>query len=100
MRQDVQSAVARLEAAQRREEIYRTGILPELIKADEDMERLFRAGVAGVDVLRVLDVRRKLLTARDIYLDTLWRVTQVRAELVAAVGVLGLPGWNPVLGRP
>ena len=99
VRQNVQSAIARLEAAQRREEIYRTAILPGLVKADEDMEKLFRAAL-GVDVLRVLDVRRKLLTARDSYLDTLWRVTQVRAELVAAVGVLGLPGWNPVLGRP
>ena len=100
VRQDVKSAFARLEAAQKRAEIYRKRILPGLLKADEDMEKLFRAGVAGVDVLRVLDVRRKLLTARDSNLDTLWRVTQVQAELVAAVGVLGLPGWNPVLGRP
>jgi outer membrane protein TolC len=100
VRQDVQSAAARLAAAQTRAEIYRTRILPGLRKADEDMEQLFRAGAPGVDVLRVLDVRRRLLTARDSYLDTLWRVTQVRAELVAAVGVLGLPGWNPVLGRP
>lgn len=100
VRQDVGSAVARLEAAQKGAEIYRKRILPGLEKADEDMEKLFRAGVAGVDVLRVLDVRRRLLTARDNYLDTLWRVTQVQAELVSAVGVLGLPGWNPVLGRP
>ena len=102
VRQDVQSAAARCSrrAQTAQHDIYRKNILPDLRKADEDMEQLFRAGAPGVDVLRVLDVRRRLLTARDSYLDTLWRVTQVRAELVAAVGVLGLPGWNPVLGRP
>jgi outer membrane protein TolC len=39
-----------------------------------------------VDVLRVIDVRRKLLRARDSYLDALWAVSQARADLLAATG--------------
>ena len=50
------------------------------------MEKLFQAGEPGVDVLRVIDVRRKLLQARDGYLDALWAVRQARADLAAAVG--------------
>jgi hypothetical protein len=50
------------------------------------MQQLFIKGDPGVDVLRVVDLRRKLLKARDGYLDALWEVTQARADVAAAVG--------------
>ena len=50
------------------------------------MESLFQQGQAGVDVLRVLDVRRKLLRAQDGYLDALLVYTSALADLAQAVG--------------
>lgn len=95
VRQDVVAALARLTATERQAEQFRTKVLPELRQAVADMEKLFQAGEPGVDVLRVIDVRRKLLQARDGYLDALWAVRQARADLAAAVGEpalgLGLP---------
>jgi outer membrane protein TolC len=86
VRQDVASGLARLAAAEARAEQFRTRVLPDLRQAVEDMENLFQAGEPGVDLLRVIDVRRKLLRARDGYLDALWSVRQARADLAAAVG--------------
>jgi outer membrane protein, heavy metal efflux system len=90
--QDVSSGLARLDAAQRRTELFRTKTLPDLERAVSDMEKLFQAGEPGVDVLRVIDVRRKLLRARDSYLDALNTVRQAHADVLAAAGepVLGL----------
>lgn len=96
--QDVASALARLEAAQRRADLFRARTLPDLQRAVGDMEKLFQAGEPGVDVLRVIDVRRKLLRARDSFLDALHTVRQAHADVLAAAGepVLGLvPPGNP-----
>jgi cobalt-zinc-cadmium efflux system outer membrane protein len=92
VRQDVAAALARLAATERQTDQFRTKILPELRQAVSDMEKLFQAGEPGVDVLKVIDVRRKLLQARDGYLDALSAVRQSRADLAAAVGepALGL----------
>jgi cobalt-zinc-cadmium efflux system outer membrane protein len=92
VRQDVAAALARLTATERQAEQFRTKVLPELRQAVADMERLFQAGEPGVDALRLIDVRRKLLQARDGYIDALWAVRQARADLAAAVGepALGL----------
>jgi hypothetical protein len=43
-----------------------------------------------VDLSRVLEVRRRLLRARGVYLDALWELSQARADLAAAVGEPGL----------
>jgi outer membrane protein TolC len=43
-----------------------------------------------VDVLRVLDVRRKLLKAREGYLDALYELRQSQDDLSAAVGDIAL----------
>jgi hypothetical protein len=43
-----------------------------------------------VDVLRVLDVRRKLLRAQDGYFDALITYTSALADLAQAVGDPGL----------
>jgi cobalt-zinc-cadmium efflux system outer membrane protein len=97
VRQDVIAALARLDVAERRADVFRSRILPDLRRALEGMETLFKAGDPGVDLLRVIDVRRKLLRARDGYLDALWGVSQARSELLAAVGepVVGLSDSPP-----
>ena len=81
---DVEGAVSRLEAARRWAELYRTKILPELKTAVEGIEKLFAQGDPGVDLLRVIDVRRKLLRAQDGYLDAQWEERQAQADLAAA----------------
>jgi cobalt-zinc-cadmium efflux system outer membrane protein len=95
VRQDVAAALARLAAAQERADLLRNKSLPDLQRALEDMQKLFdagQAGPAGSDLQKLIDIRRKLLRARDIYLDALWAVRQAQADLLAAIGepVLGL----------
>jgi cobalt-zinc-cadmium efflux system outer membrane protein len=84
--QDVAAALARLNAARRWAETYRNELLPDLQRSLDDAQQLFAAGDPGVDVVRVFDVRRKMLKARDAYLDALWEVRQAQADLAAAVG--------------
>jgi len=86
VRQEVQAAVRRLEEAQNWVETYRTKVLPNLRSSVESMENLFEKNLPGADALRVITVRRKLLTARSGYLDALWEASQARADLAAAVG--------------
>jgi cobalt-zinc-cadmium efflux system outer membrane protein len=100
VQQDVTSALARLESAQARMELYRTRILPDLRKGIEDMQSLFLAGTPGVDILRVIDVRRKYLGALATYLDVLFTVHQARADIIEAVGDLELLGINPCDSGP
>jgi outer membrane protein TolC len=70
---------------------YRSQIIPELKKGVDSFEELFEKNDPSVDLLKVLDVRRKLLKARDGYLDALWEMSQGRADLAAAVGDPSLP---------
>ena len=86
IRQDVFAAAARLEETRSWIQTYQTQILPDLRRSLTEMDRLFRQGQAGADVLRVLDVRRKLLRAQDGYLDALLAYTQALADLALAVG--------------
>ena len=51
-------------------------MLPQLEAAMTDILNLFERGVGGVDVLKVIDIRRRLLTARDGYLAALWELSQ------------------------
>jgi outer membrane protein TolC len=92
VRQDVATAVARLEVAEHRARVFRDKSLPDLRKALDDLQKLFDANRPGADLTRLIDVRRKLLRARESYLDAVWAVRMVRADLLAAVGepVLGL----------
>jgi outer membrane protein TolC len=94
VRQDVASALARLEVAERRVSQTKDKLIPELQQAVADMEKLFLAGEPGVDVLKVIDIRRKLLRARDNYLDALWSVRQARADVLAATGEPALEWGN------
>src|SRR5262249_4696151 len=49
IRQDVIAALARLDVAERRADVFRSRILPDLRRALEGMETLFKAGDPGVD---------------------------------------------------
>lgn len=86
IRQDVFAAATRLEEARAWVGTYQTQVLPDLRRGVTEMERLFRQGQAGADVLRVQDVRRKLLRAQDGYLDALLAYTQALADVALAVG--------------
>jgi cobalt-zinc-cadmium efflux system outer membrane protein len=86
VRQDVASALARLEVAEARADQLKRKVLPDMERAGEDMRKLFEAGDPGVDMLKVVDIRRKIIRARDNYLDALWAVRQARADVLAATG--------------
>jgi cobalt-zinc-cadmium efflux system outer membrane protein len=86
IKQDVALAAARVAEAQKWVENYRSDVLPALRKTLEDMDQLFRQGQPGVDVLRLIEVRRKLLRAQDGYLDALITCTPALADLAQAVG--------------
>ena len=90
--QDVTLAVAKLAETQELVENYRRDILPALRKGLEETNLLFQQGQGGVDVLRVLDVRRKLLRAEDGYLDALLRTRR-------GVGGFGTGCWRSTRGH-
>jgi cobalt-zinc-cadmium efflux system outer membrane protein len=86
IQQDLAAALARLNAARRWVETYRNELLPDLQKSLDATQRLFAADEPSVDVLRVVDVRRKVLKARDAYLDAIYELRQAQDDLSAAVG--------------
>jgi cobalt-zinc-cadmium efflux system outer membrane protein len=86
VRQDVRAALTRLEQARRVADYYRRDVIPSLEKALTDIRALFEARAAGADLLRVIDVQRKLLRARDTELDALFELRLALADLAAAVG--------------
>lgn len=90
--QDVLAALARLRAARSWAETYRTQTLPNLQRYLDAIVKLYQSGDPKVDVLRVIDVQRKLLRARDSYLDALYEVHQALADLAAAVGEPAVTG--------
>jgi cobalt-zinc-cadmium efflux system outer membrane protein len=93
--QDVAASTQRVDLLQQRAEQIRKKLLPDLERAGADMEKLFQAGEPGVDVLKVIDVRRKVLKARDNYLDLLWALRQARADVIAATGEPALEWARP-----
>jgi outer membrane protein TolC len=86
VRQDVRAAVARLEQARKWVTDYQRGLVPSLEKALKDIQTLFEARAPGVDLLRVIDVQRKLVHARDVELDAVYELRLALADLTAAVG--------------
>ena len=86
VRQDVAAARARWASAHQGVETYNKEILPNLRESLAGIEKLFAQGEPGVDVLRLIDMRRKSLRADDGYLDALWEVLQAQADLAAATG--------------
>jgi outer membrane protein TolC len=64
-------------------EAYQTSMLPNLESSLKDIETLFTQGAA--DLLKVIAVRRNLLTARSSYLDALYELRQAGNDLALAV---------------
>ena len=87
---DVRAALARIREAQTWVNYFRADSLPKLQATMESFEKLFTLGDPSVDVLKLIDARRRLLRARDSHLDALWELSQARADLAAAVGDLGI----------
>jgi cobalt-zinc-cadmium efflux system outer membrane protein len=88
VRQDVQAALARLQYAQATAAAYGKQTIPNLQAALREMQNLFEHNQA--DIVRLIDVRRKLLRGRDSYLDALLEVRLALADLAAAVGETSL----------
>jgi cobalt-zinc-cadmium efflux system outer membrane protein len=86
VRQEVQAALVRSQQAQDWVNSYRQSVVPGLETTLKKMTQLFEAGDPGVDTLRLIDVRRRLLRARDAELDARWDLLQALADLAAAVG--------------
>jgi cobalt-zinc-cadmium efflux system outer membrane protein len=84
--QDVAAALSRLEKVQQTLDLLRSQTLPARQQAFDDMERLFQSGEPGLDILKVINVRQKLLLGQGAYLDALFAVQQARADLLAATG--------------
>jgi cobalt-zinc-cadmium efflux system outer membrane protein len=84
VRQAVLGALNRLHQAYAWADAYRTQVLPAQDTLVEEMKTLFAQG--RVDLLKVIDLRRKVLQARSGYLDALFEVRQADADLAAAVG--------------
>jgi outer membrane protein TolC len=92
MRQDVFAAIARLAQAEEVVKGFNTQTLPTLRQMREEFDKLYTAGQPGVDLARVIDIRRRLLRARDTYLDALFELSQAQTDLAAAVADLSLAG--------
>jgi cobalt-zinc-cadmium efflux system outer membrane protein len=86
IRQDVHASLVRLERARQQVNVYQRQVLPNLETAQKTIRELFEKGDPSVDLLRFIDVQRKLLKARDVELDALWELRQAQADLAAAVG--------------
>lgn len=94
IQQDVTLALQRLGEARQWVKTYQSEVLPALRKSLDEMNELFKQGQPGVDVLRILDVRRKLLRAQDGYLDALLGYTTALTDFALAVGDPALAmGW-------
>ncbi|HLJ97441.1 MAG TPA: TolC family protein [Gemmataceae bacterium] len=83
IQQQVYAALSRLNTARATVEMYQTRVLPHLEESVKDMERLFLEG--GGDLLRVINLRAKLLQARGGQLDALYELRQGYNDLAAAV---------------
>jgi cobalt-zinc-cadmium efflux system outer membrane protein len=86
VRQDVQAALARIRQARDWLNTYRKSVVPGLEATYKKMHELLVAGEPGVDALKLIDINRKLLRARDVELDARWELLQALADLAAAVG--------------
>jgi cobalt-zinc-cadmium efflux system outer membrane protein len=101
VRHEVEAALARLEQAATGLAVYQTQVLRDAESSVAEIELLFRQAEPGVDPPRLVEFRRKVLKARDGYLDALLEMRQALADLAAAVGDPGLAlGFGPAIGNP
>jgi outer membrane protein TolC len=86
IRQEVKSALTRLVEVQELVRVYRKDYLPALETRTRELDKLYAQGGEGVDLQQVLELRRRVLKARDNYLDALYDHGQIEVDLAAAVG--------------
>ncbi len=96
---DVQAALARLAAAQNWRSAYEQDVLPNLVKAKLEIEKLFDNNDPSVDLGRVSAVQRTYLKALETLVDAQFEISQAEADLALAVGepllALGLSAGLP-----
>ncbi len=88
MQQDAATALARLSRVEEVVRRFSTETLPSLRQTREEIDKLYSAGQPGVDLARVIDIRRRLLRTQDAYLDALFELSQAQTDLAAAVADL------------
>jgi outer membrane protein TolC len=86
IRQDVQSALARLARANASVYTYLNEILPHQESSVKAIEKFLESGDPNVSVIHLIETRRKELKAQDGFLDALWELRQARADVAAAIG--------------
>src|SRR5262249_5017671 len=84
--QDIRVALSRLEKARTWADTYRLQVRPNLEACLKDIRELYQTGAEGVAGLKVPEIRRKVLKARDGELAALLEVRQAWADLAAAAG--------------
>ena len=57
------------------------------------MQRIYESGQS--DVIKLLDVRRRLIESDNAQLDAVWQTTQAYADLLTALGAMPLIGCVP-----
>ena len=62
------------------------------------VERLYTAGQS--DLIKLLQVRQRLIQAENTELDAIWQATQAYADLLSAVGTTPLLGSLEVSEAP
>jgi outer membrane protein TolC len=100
VKQDVFTSLARLTQAEEVVKTFNTETLPKLRQTREEIDKLYAAGQPGVDLARIIDVRRRLLRARDAYLDALFELSQAQTDLAAAVADLSFVNCRTVSPPP
>jgi outer membrane protein, heavy metal efflux system len=71
--------------------VKQTNLLTETTRTQaERMDRLFQAGQA--DLVKLFEVRRRLIEASNSQLDSLWQATQTYADLLGSLGATPLLG--------
>ncbi len=100
VQQDVFASMGRLAQAEEVVNNFRTRVLPVLQTTLGEFDKLYAAKDPDVNLARVITVRRRLLTARDAYLDALFELSQAQADLAAAVADLSFVGCRAVPPTP
>jgi cobalt-zinc-cadmium efflux system outer membrane protein len=90
IRQDVEAALQRYASAKSAVAAFQSTVIPNLQTALSQMQQLFINGDPSVDVLRIIDVRRRLIHSRDLALDALFELQQSWTDMLAASGDLSV----------
>jgi outer membrane protein TolC len=96
MQLDIRTALARLDRAERVVKDFANEVLPNLRQTREEFDKLYAAQQPGVALAQIIDIRRRLLRARDAYLDALFELSQAQTDLAAAVADLSFADCKAV----